>query len=112
MNKYILPTFQNNIPNGKGWHYLTVKKLSALLRGVTSKHDGGFYCLNCFYSFRTKSKLQSYKKVCENNDFCGFAMSSWDITILKFSQSWKSVKTSSNTVFMEVSSLWLKSRWM
>ena len=27
-------------------HYLAVKKLSALLRGTTSKHHGDFYCLN------------------------------------------------------------------
>ena len=35
------------IPNGEGreaksegrWHYLAVKKLSALLRGITSKHQ-------------------------------------------------------------------------
>ena len=25
------------IPNGEGWHYLAVKKLSALLKGITSK---------------------------------------------------------------------------
>ena len=42
------------IPNGEGWHYLAVKKLSELLRGITSKHNGGFYCLNCLHSFRTK----------------------------------------------------------
>ena len=30
------------------WHYLAVKKLSALLRGITSKNNGDFYCLNCF----------------------------------------------------------------
>ena len=30
------------------------KKLSSLLRGITSKHDGDFYCLNCFYFLRTK----------------------------------------------------------
>ena len=28
------------ITNGKKWHYLAVKKLSALFRGITSKHDG------------------------------------------------------------------------
>ena len=39
--------------NGEGWHYLTVKKLSALLRGITSKHHGGFYCLN----FMCKQRL-------------------------------------------------------
>ena len=41
------------IPNKEkeGWHYLAVKKLSTLLRGITSKHHGDFYCLNCLHSF-------------------------------------------------------------
>ena len=39
------------IPNEEGKHYLTVKKLSALLRGITPKHHGDFYCLNCLKSF-------------------------------------------------------------
>ena len=36
------------ISNGEKWHYLTVKNLSGLLRGITSNHAGDFYCLNCF----------------------------------------------------------------
>ena len=51
-------------------HCLTVKILSALLRGITSKNNGDFYCLNCLHSFRTKNKLESHKKVCENINFC------------------------------------------
>ena len=43
-------------------HYLSVKKLSALLREMTSKHHGDFYCLICFHSFATENKLQSHKK--------------------------------------------------
>ena len=39
------------ITDGKKWHYLAVKSLSALLRGITSKHDGDFYCLDCFHSY-------------------------------------------------------------
>ena len=31
------------ITDVKKWHYLIVKKLSAVLRGITSKHDGDFY---------------------------------------------------------------------
>ena len=31
----------------KGWHYLAVKKISALLHGITSKNKSDFYCLNC-----------------------------------------------------------------
>ena len=37
------------ITDGKKLHYLTVKSLSALLRGITPNHAGDFYCLNCFY---------------------------------------------------------------
>ena len=36
---------------------------------MTSKHVGNFYSLNCFNLFRTKNKLESHKKVCENKDF-------------------------------------------
>ena len=32
--------------DGKKWHYLAVKKLSALFKGITSNHDWEFYCLN------------------------------------------------------------------
>ena len=62
------------ISNGKKWHYLAVKELSALLRGITSKTNGDFYCLSCLHSFRTKSRLESRKNVCENNDFCNIIM--------------------------------------
>ena len=50
------------ISDGENWHYLTVKNLSRLLRGITSNHDGDFYCLNCFHSYRTKNKLDTHKK--------------------------------------------------
>ena len=50
------------IPNGEGCHYLAVKKLSALLREITSKNNGHFYCLNCLHSFRTKDKLELHKQ--------------------------------------------------
>ena len=42
------------ITDGKKWHYLIVKNLSALLRSITSNHYGNFYCLNCLHSYRTK----------------------------------------------------------
>ena len=48
--------------NGEKWHYLVVKRFSALLRGITSKHYGDFYCLNCLHSFGTKNKLELHKE--------------------------------------------------
>ena len=56
------------------WHYLGVKKLLALLRGITSKHHGYFYCLNCLNFFATEKKIQSHKRVCENKDICNIIM--------------------------------------
>ena len=32
------------IPDGEKWHYLTVKNLPGLLRGITSTHKKAFYC--------------------------------------------------------------------
>ena len=52
------------------WHYLTVKSISRLFRGITSNHDGDFYCLNCFYSYRTKNRLKKHQKICKDHDFC------------------------------------------
>ena len=63
-----------SIEEKEGCHYLAVKKLSTLLRGVTSKHHGDFYCLKCFHSFRTKNELKSHEKVCKKKDFCGIVM--------------------------------------
>ena len=47
------------IPNGETWHYLAVKKLSPLLRGITSKYHSDFCCLNCRQSFTTEKKTCS-----------------------------------------------------
>ena len=51
--------------------------------------------MNCLYSFRTKNKLESPKKVCENKDFRGVVMYSKDSKILEFNQYRKSGKTPS-----------------
>ena len=42
------------------------KKLSALLRIVTSKQHGDFYGLSCFPYFATENKCESHKKSCKN----------------------------------------------
>ena len=66
------------IPNKEkeGWQYLAVKEISKLLRRITSKHHGDFYCFNCLRPFRTENELKSHEKVCKSKDFCGIAMPS------------------------------------
>ena len=56
------------------WHYLAVKSLPALFRGITSSNNGDFYCLNCFHSYRTLNKLKKHERVCNNHDYCRIDM--------------------------------------
>ena len=53
------------ITDGERWHYLTVKSLPELFRGIKSKHNKDFYCLNCFHSFRTENKRKKHENVCK-----------------------------------------------
>ena len=78
--------------DGEKWHYLAVKKLSALLRGITSNNHGDFYCLNCLHSYRTKEKLKKHEKVCNNHDYCYVKMPNELEKILKYNPGEKSLK--------------------
>ena len=80
------------ISDGQKWHYLVVKNLSGLLRGITSNHKEDFYCLNCFHSYRTENKLESHKKICENHDYCHVEMPTKDNNIIKYNNGEKSMK--------------------
>ena len=64
------------IPNEekKGWHYLAVGKLSALLHGII-----------CHNSLGTEN-LKSYEKLCKNKDLCGTEMPSEKDNALEFNE--------------------------
>ena len=56
------------ISNEERWHFLAVKKLSALLGEITSKHHGDIYCLNCLHFFAAENKhelnlIKKYMKI-------------------------------------------------
>ena len=80
------------ISDGEKWHYLVVKNLPGLLRGITSSHKGYFYCLNCFRLHRTKNKLEAHQKICEKHDYCNVEMPTKDNNIIKYNQGEKSIK--------------------
>ena len=46
------------IGDGGKWHYLAVKNLPRLLRGISSNHVGDNYCLGCFHSYSPPNKLK------------------------------------------------------
>ena len=80
------------ITDGEKWHYLAVKRLPALFRGVTGNNHGDFYCLNCFQLYTTENKLKKHKKVCENQDYCYVEMPEEYNKILKHNEGEKSMK--------------------
>ena len=80
------------ITDGEKWHYLVVKNLSGLFKGITSNHYSDFYCLNCFHSYRKKNKLEAHQKICENHDHCHVEMPTKDNNIIKYNHGEKSVK--------------------
>ena len=65
------------------WNYLAVKSTPGLLRGITSKHNSDFYCLNCFHSYTTERKLKKHERVCLDNDFCYIKKTDEDDNILE-----------------------------
>ena len=74
------------------WHYLAIKNVSGLLRGITSSHNGDFYCSNCLHSYRTKSIPKKHLKICKNHDFCNLKMPDVDNNILQSKPGKKSIK--------------------
>ena len=71
--------------NGENWHYLAVRSLSALVRGITSSNNGDLYCLHCFHSYRSLNKLTKHERVCNDHDYCHADMPEQDKNILKYS---------------------------
>ena len=76
----------------KKWHYLAVKSSSSLFRGITSNHNGNFYCLNCFHSYNKKNRLEKHERICNKNDYCYVKMPDENNKMLKYNHGEKSMK--------------------
>ena len=87
------------------WHYLAIKNISGLLRGITSNHKGDFYCLNCLHSQRTKSKLEKHEKICKNNDFQNLKMCDAENNILQ-SKAGKKNHSNIPLLFMRIQNVY------
>ena len=86
------------------WHYLAVKTISRLFRGITSNNNGDFYCLGCLHSFRTDNALKKHARLYENHDYCEIVMPTEDKNILKYNLGEKSLKVA-NIIYMDLESL-------
>ena len=76
------------------WHYLAVKSISGLARGITSNHNSDFYCLNCFHPYTTERKLKKHDRICKDHDFYDLKMPDEDNKILKYVPGEKSLRVS------------------
>ena len=77
----------------ENWHYLTVKSLSRLLRGITSNNKGDFYCLIFFFIYiEQKKHLKNMKKVCKDHDYYYVKLPKEDKKISKYNPGEKSSK--------------------
>ena len=81
------------ISKAENWHYIVVKSLPGLLKGITLSHNEDFYCLNCFCAYSTKNKLEEHKKICENNKYFHIEMPNEENKIIKYNQGEKSIKS-------------------
>ena len=92
------------ITHGKKWYYIALKNeqtevgfkrpirsLSRLFKGITSNHNGDFFCLNCLYSFRTDNALEKHERL-RDTDYCCLEMSPQFNKILKYSYGEKSLR--------------------
>ena len=92
------------IGDGEKYHYLAVANLSALLQGISSNHEGDFYCLNCFNSYTSKNKLKGHEEICNNHDSCRVEMPNWVEKILQYNPGEKSLKAPF-AVYLDLESL-------
>ena len=93
------------------WHYLAVKRISRLLRGITSNHNGDFYCLICFHSCTTENKLRKHERICEDHDFCYVKMPDEDNNILEYVPGKKSLRVPL-TIYADLKYLLKKKRYV
>ena len=88
------------------WHYLELKSistnngfvkpiqpLSRLFNKIISTNTTtDSYCLNCFKSYSTESKLEEHESICDNLDHCETIMPDEKHKILKYLEGSKSIK--------------------
>ena len=89
------------------WHYITIKSISGLFRGIKSNNHGDFYCLNCFHSYRTEDKLKTHELVCNDHHHGKINLPTEDNKILMNSQRRYSLKMA-HAIYVDIECLLVK----
>ena len=79
--------------DGKNWHYVSVKNVKGLYRGVFSNNHGDFYCMNCVHTYRTRGALKKHERLCLNHKHCHIKLPDKDNNILSYTGDDKSIRS-------------------
>ena len=77
--------------NQNNWHYLTIKNMKRLIRGVAPNHHGDLFCRNCMHSYHTENALKKHERLCTNHDYCKIIMPKPSKNILESKSNDKSL---------------------
>lgn len=77
--------------NNNNWHYIAVKSISRLLKGISSNSNCNNYCLNCLHAYRTENKLIRHERICNDNTYCNPLMPEKGKNFSKYIQDKKSI---------------------
>ena len=80
--------------NHDNWHYIAVKNISRLCRGVTSNNNGDHYWLNCLHGCRAKNALIRHENICKYHSYCNPLMPKKGKNILRHTHVNKSLPVS------------------
>ena len=78
-----------------------------MFRGITSNHDGDFYCLDFLHSFQTDNALKKHERFCNKHDYCEIVILTEDKNILKYNHGERSLKIA-NVIYLDLESLLTK----
>ena len=74
------------------WHYLAIKSIPNLFRGIASNHHGDSCCRRCCHSYSSKKALQKHEQLCKNHKPLKPNMSHKSNNIVKFTAIHKGLK--------------------
>ena len=92
--RHYLALKNENRSDGEKYCNCPVASLKRLLRAMTSKHHGHFYCLNCLYClYSAKDRFIKQEELCNKHNYCHIEMPKKYNNILKCNDGKESLKS-------------------
>jgi len=86
------------------FHYVWIKDLSRLIRGITRDHNKKYLCDRCFHYCSSQEKLMSHDEDCKELNQCKVRMPFGKFSIMRF-RNYKNKLRSPYIVYMDIESI-------